>query len=190
MNKGQYNKSNNGISARRFSLLEIYRDIIDEVFDFDSVDKYKLKSNVEGWEFNANINGELIPIYIYVQDTNIDRFSIAPKFRKVKLISNFGFEIGESRMTSQYAKSSYKDYIKILATVDEALDEYISKIHPEIITFFSESKHGGQAADSQKDNVYFKAIDRNKPSGYEIDTIFDKVDKKLGIMLYRKDILK
>lgn len=189
MNKGQY-KKDFGLSRRRISLFEIYQEIIDEVFDFNNVKKYKLVPNHEGWEFDAIVNNEQIPVYIYIQDVNINRFDVPVKFRIAKSVVNFGFEIGKSRTTSQYAKSTYKDYIKILATVGQALDEYISSQHPEIITFFSESKHGGTAIDSQKDDVYFKAIDRNLPSGYEIDTIFDTIDKKVGMMLYRRDSFK
>lgn len=185
MNKGQ-NKKNIGISARRFSLLEIYHDIIDEVFDFERVEKYKLNANYEGWEFESIINNTRVPVYIYIQDADINRFDISSKLAKAKVVVNFGFEIGDSRTSSQYIKSSYKDYIRILATVGTALTEYISKKHPDIVTFFSESKHGGTAIDSQKDNVYFKGLDRNKPSGYEIDSIYDKIDRKLGIMLYNK----
>lgn len=188
--QGQYNKNTNGLIARRMSLLELYREIVDEVFDFNNVQTYKLKPTFEGWEFQSIINGMEIPVYIYIQDTTIDRFDVPTKLRSAKNVVNFGFEIGNARISSQYTKSTYKDYIKILATVGEALDEYISIKHPDIVTFFSENKHGGQSVDSQKDNVYFKAIDRNKPSGYEVENVFDVVDKKLGIMIYKKDKFK
>lgn len=190
MNKGQYNKNTNGLIARRMSLLELYREIVDEVFDFNNVQTYKLKPTFEGWEFQSIINGTEIPVYIYIQDTTIDRFDVPTKLRSAKNVVNFGFEIGNARISSQYTKSTYKDYIKILATVGEALDEYISIKHPDIVTFFSENKHGGQSVDSQQDNVYFKAIDMNKSSGYEVENVFDVVDKKLGIMIYKKDKFK
>lgn len=189
INKGHYDTPV-GLGRRRFSLLEIYMEIIDEAFDFERIKKYPLKSNSEGWEFEAKINDEIVTIYIYVEQANLNRFKLTPKMKSEAppdaSVYNFGFEIGENRKNDQYAKTTYKDYIKILATVGTALTKLISSKHPDYVTFFSESKHGGIVSDTQKDDVYFKAIDKNKPSNYELTTIVDGVDGKFGLMLYRK----
>lgn len=181
---------NIGLSRRRISLMELYQEIIDEVFDFKNIEPYELENTHEGWKFDAVLKDELVPVYVYIQPVNIERFRLPSKFKKTSDVVNFGFEIGESRTTSQYEKTTYRDYIRILATVFLALNQYISKKKPDIVTFFSESKHGGNAVDVQKDDVYFKAIDRNKPSNYGVESIFDVIDKKLGTMLYRIDTFK
>lgn len=189
INQGHY-KTHVGVGRRRFSLYEIYQDVISEIFDFDQIKKYPLRSNSEGWEFNAKINGELVIVYIYLEKTRFDRFSFSPKHQSEidynGEIFNFGFEISEGRKSGQYAKTTFKDYIKILATVGDALNQFIRKKKPEIITFFSESKHGGLIADTQKDDIYFKALDNNKPADYEIENTNDTNDGKHGIMLFRK----
>lgn len=179
-----------GVGRRRFSLLEIYHNIIDEVFDFETINKYELSSTSDSWKFEADINGDIVPVFVYVEPTEIQRFDISPnimdRFRNNVRIFNFGFEIGDSKISSQYTKTTYKYYIRILATVGNALNKFIESTNPDIITFFSESKRGGNSVDIQKDDVYFKAMDRNKPAGYEIESISDRIDHKPGIMLYKR----
>lgn len=178
------------LQRRRFSLIEIYHQIVEEAFDFYNNDIYKLKSNDEGWEFDAVLAGELEKVYIYFEPVRYTRIKISPKIEKMfnskSRVYNFGFEISELRDGNQYKKTSYRDYIKILATVGEALTEFINEKNPDIITFFSESKHGGKSSDIQKDDIYFKAIDRNTPTGYILDKVKDMNDNKIGLMLYRK----
>lgn len=178
------------LHRRRFSLLEIYNEIISEIFDFSKIKKYEYRKNNEGWEFDATIEDEIVTIYVYVERTNLQRFTFSPiiskKFGNQSKIYNFGFEIGELKISSQYTKTSFADYIRILATVGEILQEFISMIQPDIITFFSGSKKGGKMADPQKDDIYFKAIDSNIPAGYELESIKDKIDNKYGLMLYQK----
>lgn len=179
-----------GLSRRRISLMELYNEVIAEVFDFKNIEPYDLVDTHEGWKFDAILKDKTVPVYVYIQPVNVTRFDLPTKFKAATDVVNFGFEIGESRTTSQYEKTTYRDYVKVLATVFVALNGYIDKKKPNIITFFSESKHGGNAVDVQKDDVYFTAIDRNKPSGYEVESIFDTIDKKLGTMLYRTDRFK
>lgn len=178
------------MDRRRFSLLELYLQIIEESFDFNNVKKYKLIPNNEEWEFEAILNTERIKVFIYVEFARFGRFKISQQALKSignnPQIYNFGFEIGEERKSDQYAKATYKDYIRIIATVFSALDKFISSKKPELITFFSQSKHGGTNVDLQKDDVYFKVLDKNKPLNYELDKIIDNVDKKSGIVLFKK----
>lgn len=191
INEGHY-KHDVSLQRRRFSLLEIYLKIIEESFDFNNIESYKLIPNHEGWEFSAKIGDDVVKVYIYVQPARFGRFELDPKLKKelgpLSEIFNFGFEIGEKKTTDQYAKTTFKDYIRIVATVFQSLLEFIGKNNPNIITFFSESKHGGNEVDLQKDDIYFKVLDKNKPTNYELGKIFDSVDKKTGIMLYRKKL--
>lgn len=190
INEGRY-KTDVGLQRRRFSLIEIYMKIIDEAFDFKNINSYKLIANSEGWEFNAEIAGDIVPVYIYFERSDSSRFKSSPKMQPMidnsVIAYNFGFEIGSDRRSDQYSKTNFKDYIKIIATVGNALKELIKKYHPELVVFFSESKYGGIKVDPQKDDIYFSALDRNKPDGYEIDKIRDSVDGKIGLMLYRKN---
>ena len=73
------------LQRRRFSLVEIYNEIIEEAFDFDNIDTYKLKSNEEGWEFDAMLQGEIEKIYIYFEPVRYSRLKIAPKIEKMFL---------------------------------------------------------------------------------------------------------
>jgi hypothetical protein len=179
------------LQRRRFSLMEIYNEIIEEAFDFDNIATYKLNPNDEGWEFDAVLDTEIEKIYIYFEPVRYSRIKIAPKIEKMFNydldVYNFGFEISELRVGNQFKKTSYRDYIKILATVGSALNKFINEKSPDIITFFSESKHGGKASDIQKDDIYFKAIDRNTPNGYALDKVKDIIDNKIGLMLYKND---
>lgn len=190
INQGYY-KNHVGLGRRRLSLTELYRQIIDESLNFSNVkNKYKLRPNHEGWDFDAKINDEYIIIYVYVEETRFSRFTLSPKVKsEINLdgkVFNFGFEIGEDRDSNQYNKTTYRDYFKILATVGDALNNVIQNEHPSIITFFSNSKHGGAPADIQKDDIYFNALERNKPNNYELTQTTDTVDNKKGLLLYRK----
>lgn len=190
INQGFY-KKHVGLGRRRFSLSELYRQIIDEALDFSKVkDKYELRPNSEGWEFDAEINEELVIVYVYYEKSRFGRFSMSPKIKSELDLNgevyNFGFEIGEDRDSNQYAKTSYRDYFRLLATVGDALNKFIQNKKPTIITFFSNSKHGGLAADIQKDDIYFTALERNKPNNYELVSTTDTNDGKKGLMLYRK----
>ena len=180
-----------GIKRRSFSLTEMYHQIIEEIFDFKNVDKYKLSPTSEGWKFQAEINGNNVVVWIYVEEAEIGDFEVFPKgsnqFDNDTDVYNFGFEIGEEKIPTQYMKTTYKDYIKVLATVGDALLKFIKEKDPEIITFFSQSKHGGTGVDIQKDDIYFKALDRNKPLGYELNTIRHIPTNRMGLMLYKKD---
>lgn len=179
-----------GLKRRRFSLYELYTQVVLESLDFKNIETYKCVDTYDGWKFDASINDEIVPVFIYVEEANVERFSIPPVLSNIKTVFNFGFEIGTKKLGSQYAKTGMSDYIKILATVGKILSEFVAKKRPDAVTFFSESKRGGQSADTQKDNIYFVALDRNTPPGYEIENTSDKVSGKPGIMLFRKGVRK
>lgn len=189
MNESHY-KVDVGLKRRRFSLWEIYNAVLDEVFDFNRVDIYNLKDRHDGWEFEAEINGELVTVYIYVEEASSERFKMIDKFNGATEIFNFGFEVGQDRITKQYAKTNYRDYLRIIATVGNALTNFIHHKTPDIVTLFSESKHGGTGVDVQKDDVYFSALNRNKIAGYDLESVRDIVDSKNGIMLYNVNRFK
>jgi len=190
INEGYY-KTHVGLARRYFSLGELHCQIIDEALNFSTIkNKYKRRTNHEGWDFDAEINDELVTVYIYFETSRLDRFSLSPKLKTeidtTGKVFNFGFEIGNDRDTNQYTKTTYRDYIRILATVGDALYDLINKEHPTIVTFFSNSKHGGVSVDIQKDDIYFNTLERNKPNNYELTSTTDTVDGKHGLLLYRK----
>lgn len=179
-----------GLKRRRFSLYELYREILAESFDFKNIKTYKYTDTHDGWKFDAELNGEVVVVYVYVEETVVDRFNIPPILSNIKTIFNFGFEIGAGRIGNQYTKTKIAEYFRVLATVGKILNEFIEKVQPDAITFFSDNKHGGHSADTQKDNIYFAALDRNTPNGYEIENTSDNVVGKHGIMLFRKGVRK
>ena len=182
---------NKGLGRMRISLFEIYQEIIDEVLDFNNIKTYPLITNHEGYEFEAELSdGSYVDVYIYAERTRIGRFEVAYKFKNAENVVNFGFEIGPNRLNSQLSKNSYKTYIRIIATVGKALTKFINQNKPDIITLFSDIKHGGKAIDPQKDNIYFAALEKNPINGYEMESVYDSVDHKKGIMLYSKDKFK
>lgn len=183
---------NNNLRKLRISLWEIYNQIIDESLEFNSNDIYKTVPNFEGCEFDANLNGETVKVFVYVEQANIDRFLLSQKFQNKNIdVANFGFEVGElERNNAQYKKSNYKDYIKIIRTVGHALQKFITANKPDIVTFFSQSKHGGNEADIQKDRIYLAALERNRFNGYELDDVIEKTTNKHGVMLYKTSLIE
>lgn len=181
----QYDKSDVSLSRRRFSLWEIYNQIIDEALIIDPRQAKKLTPTSDGWKFDIQIKDEIIPVFIYIETASIDRFFVADKFKTAQEVVNFGFEMGEERDTNQKTKTDYKNYKTIFSTVGTALQELIQNKQPEIVTFFSDSKHGGHAADPQKDDIYLALLERNTISGYELGDIKEKQSSKKGIMLYK-----
>lgn len=168
----------------QLSLLEIYREIVNEVMDFDNVKPYKPIPNNSGWSFTAEINDKFVNVEIFVEPANIIDFEVDQRLRIAKNVVNFGFEIGEQGSTNQYEKTNFSDYIRILATVNVAMNRFIANNDVDIITFFSDSKFGGHQPDLQKDRVYYAALEKNLPAGFDIGDIFYKKNNKKGIMIY------
>jgi len=177
----------NNMKRRKFNLRELYDEIFMEALDFKNIQTYPLKYNHEGCEFDAELNSaESTVVYVYVEETdNIDRFVIPWRLKNSKTVANFGFEISAGRISTQLAKIEYKYYIRILATVGKYMNEYISKKSPDLVTFFSAEKSGESGIDPQKDNIYFLSLEKNTPVGYRLEKIYDNIDKKEGIVLYK-----
>jgi hypothetical protein len=107
-------------------------------------------------------------------------------------IYNVGYDVEGT--TTQYAKTSYKELVKILYTVMIAVKEFIEKEKPFAITLFSTPKDEAVvksnplADDPQKMNLYKYIVASNLPSGYTIaDTTFIR---KKGVIIYRKTLNK
>lgn len=173
-----------GLKRREFSLWGIYNEILVELFDFKNIEPYEITPTHEGWKFKAVLREEEVDVFIYAEEARVGRFKVPEYLEEAEIAYNFGFEISELRVSSQYKKTTYRDYIRILATVGEALKKFISLKKPDIVSLFSESKHSGVGVDVQKDDTYFSALKQNKIAGYELESVFDMVDSKKGLILY------
>lgn len=188
--RNMINNENKSYSRMRQSLWEIYSEIINEVLNFKNVRTCEIELTSEGWKFDAPIGNEIVTVWVYTESAPITDFKMNYKFPNTSKVFNFGFEIGSARATNQYQKTGFKDYIRILATVGKAFMQFISNDNPDIVTFFSDSKHSGHNPDPQKDNIYYAALENNLPNGYEIgDVFYDKTNKK-GILLYKKTLIE
>lgn len=184
------NNENKSYSRMRISLWEIYSEIINEVLNFKNVWTYNLELTSEGWKFDAPIGSETVTVWVYTETAPITDFKMNYKFPETSKVFNFGFEIGSNRATNQYQKTDFKDYIRILATVGKAFMQFISNDNPDIVTFFSDSKHSGHNPDPQKDNIYYAALENNLPNGYEIGDVFYNKTSKKGILLYKNALIE
>lgn len=179
------NNRNKSSGRMIMSLTEIYADIIAEVLNFDNVSTYPVERTSEGWKFLANIGYEEVDIWVYIEPSKTQDFKMDYRFPVDSQIVNFGFEIGDQRTTNQYQKTNFKDYIRILATAGKILKTFLLNNKPDIITFFSDSKQSGHNPDPQKDNIYFAALEKNIPPGFNIGDIYYIPTKKKGIALYK-----
>lgn len=107
-------------------------------------------------------------------------------------IYNIGYDVEGSE--TQYAKTSYKELVKILYTVVMYGKEFLEKEKPFAVVVFSTPKYASAyeenpfADDPQKMRLYKYIVSSNIPKGYNIADA-DYYGKK-GIIIYRKTLNK
>lgn len=102
---------------------------------------------------------------------------------------NIGYDVEGSE--TQYAKSSYKELVKILYTVMTDVKKFIEEKNPFGIVIFTTSKDessGPLADDPQKLAIYKYIVSSNIPNGYTIADV--KFLNKKGIIIYKKTLKK
>jgi hypothetical protein len=85
---------------------------------------------------------------------------------------SFGYSIDGD--TIGKTKTNVRHYFRIIATVSEALMQFLGEKQPEYVDLKGSDR---QSKDGQKDNIYFEFLDKKKSElaskGYEIADYFD-----------------
>ena len=119
-------------------------------------DEYTFKSNVGVVEVNFEV--------FYPLDIDLD-------------VSYEGFDYGEELknvsytlegVDSQYLKSNPRELFKILKTVVDTTNHFISENSPYALLFFGVSKDGSLQDDKQKNSLYLSIMNQNLPTGYRL----------------------
>ena len=149
-------------------------------FPYEQVlgDEYEFQSNVG----RVNVNFEELT----QSDTDLK-------------VSYGGFDYGQPQVNvgytlegvdSQYLKSNPRELFKILKTIVDITNDYISKQSPYVLLFFGVSKDGGLKDDRQKNSLYLSIMNQNLPTGYRLSKATIKpefLDSDMnGYVLFKK----
>jgi hypothetical protein len=109
--------------------------------------------------FKDEIGNEFVHIGIYAIPNHSNEYS-------------FGYAIDGD--TIGKTKTNVRHYFRIIATVAEALMQFLDEKQPEYVDLKGSDR---QSKSGQKDNIYFEFLEKNKneltAKGYEIADYFD-----------------
>ena len=71
-------------------------------------------------------------------------------------------------ITSQIEKTNYKELIKIMSTIRDIVEDFISSFSPYALLMFGIDKSGGISSDKQKNSLYLLLASKNLPPNYRI----------------------
>jgi hypothetical protein len=139
--------------------------------------EYKFKSNIGKVEVGFE--------EFYLTDVDLD-------------VSYKGFDYEEDLVNvaytlegvdSQYLKSNPRELFKILKTVVDITNYFISENSPYALLFFGISKDGSLQGDKQKNSLYLSIMNQNLPTGYRLSKATiegDGINGKLdGYVLFK-----
>lgn len=133
-------------------------------------DEYEFKSNVGKVEVNFEEFYEI----------NID-FNVSYKgFDYTQDLINVGYNL--EGVDSQYLKSNPRELFKILKTIVDITNNYISEQSPYSLLFFGVNKDGSLKDDKQKNSLYLSIMNQNLPTGYRLSKATVEGEGINGIM--------
>lgn len=93
-------------------------------------------------------------------------------------------------ITSQIEKTNYKELIKIMSTIRDIVEDFISSFSPYALLLFGVDKRGGMLSDKQKNSLYLLLASKNLPPNYRISKgiIEDSGVKYEGYVMFKNKI--
>ena len=172
-------------------LMNLLYEALNEIGDLQNITPYEYKKiNSLNYIFYANINGEKVNVKVWFENieyaipylkVNSQIYNNNLKKYSQDGIYNMGFSVNQE--TSQYGKTSLREYFPILKTISNIAFEFIDNRDPFAITVFGEDKKGTGGIDPQKTLLYFKLLSSNLPKKYRLDNI--EYQSKKGYIIYK-----
>jgi len=101
-------------------------------------------------------------------------------------VYNISYTIDD--VTSQIEKTNYKELIKIMSTIRDIVEDFISSSSPYALLMFGIDKSGGVSSDKQKNSLYLLLASKHLPPNYRISkaTIKDPGIEYKGYVMFKK----
>lgn len=162
-------------------LLELYKDIIHEIFDFENIeilDFHRISNNSYKFEYN---NFEINVIF---QDAKYEDFEFKQKFLKnTNSVVNMSFSVND--VEDQADKTDISILLPIYNTLRYIATEYITTKKPDIVICISTNRYGKFETDSGKDRIYELIMRKYTPPNYGVGQCTFKPANLSGFCLYK-----
>ena len=156
------------MKSDKLKLLEIINEEINEIMDFNNIDSfnYNFHDTNDGLVGKFSLeNGEIIEVFAQQIPSSV--ISMPPVFNNTEFAVNFVYSI--NGISSQYKKTIFSEFIKILKTVALIFKDYLNvRNNDSIYTLYSESKTGLELNDKQKQELYKLILSKQLPKNYRI----------------------
>lgn len=162
-------------------LMELYRDILKEVLDFNNIailDYQKVNSRKYTFSFN---DSEIVAEF---QPMGFDELTFKQQFiQPTNNVINMSFSVDD--VESQAYKTTLAEMLPIFNTLRVIAEDYVSNQKPDILTIISTSRLGGAATDKSKDRIYELLMRKHLMPGYGIGECEFISAKMKGFYLYK-----
>lgn len=158
----------------------IKESYITEIGDLKGIKPFPYEQVLgDEYEFKSNLGKVEVSFSEYSQpDTNLKVSYEGFDYTQTQV--NVGYTL--EGVGSQYLKSNPRELFKILKTVVDITNDYISKQSPYVLLFFGSSKDGSLKDDKQKNSLYLSIMNQNLPTGYRLSKATIKSEEMRGEM--------
>jgi hypothetical protein len=167
----------------KLGLVSLVSEMVNEVGDLTNIEIYPYKTYVTGDGYAAkftaalpnNTEVEVEALSQEVGDTHIQRLKLPPVFEKENptetiTVFNFEFTVGED--DAQFAKTDFRTFVRIVATVVKFLKQIIveneQSYYKPLYVIISTSKTGYTGTKDTKLDYYRAVLNNNLPPGYRM----------------------
>mgnify|MGYP003556256593 FL=1 len=161
-------------------LMELYRDIIKEVLDFNNIailDYQKVNSNQYKFEQNG------LDIEVLFQESDFDEFEFPNYILPTNHIFNVAFSVNDDE--GQWKKTTLGEMLPIYNTVREITTEFVNNVKPDVLVVISMDRLGLPVTDKSKDKIYELMMRKFAPTNYGIVKAVFKPANMVGFCLYK-----
>jgi hypothetical protein len=154
----------------------IKESYITEVGDLKGIKPFPYEQVLgDEYEFQSNVG----KVEVSFEELNLDYLEVSYEgFDYTQTQVNVAYTL--EGVDSQYLKSNPRELFKILKTVVDITNDYISKQSPYSLLFFGINKDGSFKDDKQKNALYLSIMNQNLPTGYRLSKASTLVSIRTG----------
>lgn len=156
------------MSTKAIKLMSLLSENLLEYGDLKNIKPYEFDSKGElAYEFNSEDDSTVLVTFTKLNDLEIKHTKIPSIIDKKKISSyfNIGYKVDGS--VTQGKKSSLSELLRIVKTITEIIDVFLSKNKNAALLVFEDNKDPGLGfSKGQKSMLYQAVINQNLPSGY------------------------
>ena len=151
---------------------------LNESFDFNNINANEF-TKISDEEYESN------NLSVEFQEVGIWDLNLPAKFTDANQCYNVLYKV--DGFDSQAYKTNYKEFISILKTVKEIVEDFIKNNEPDILVIIAADRGGEVKVDNMKDKVYRAIIAKHIPHGYASFTSDSPIKGSTlnGVVLHR-----